>query len=336
MCKILLFLLLLDVLISIDFTTYFCSIYLNMKDLIRNILQEETSQEKLAKGYLSRLKLTPWKNDKYDLIFFATQKGTCVFLIVTDDFEISIQDSTYDVLMKLLKTEDKVMNFLYDYVTERGIKLPFHKSDTWISRSENVGGVDEDDEPYFDSNNLNESSNPVKNYWFKKWTRQKEKGETPSIYDIEKLGLSKKRNEIIQYFLEFMGYDGINSRSDAVKQYLLNHTFTENEITDMKYLDEGKIKIKFTKVEFVENDNVSINAIDLDIEFEVLSGSFYNSDEEETYNFSSNENHFDDFVSYWDFKDEINNFVMNFVGTILESFGFNINNDFDYITVDWE
>ena len=61
-----------------------------MKDLIRNILQEETSQEKLAKGYLSRLKLTPWKNDKYNLIFFATPKGTCVFLIVTDNFEISI------------------------------------------------------------------------------------------------------------------------------------------------------------------------------------------------------------------------------------------------------
>ena len=247
-----------------------------MKDLIRNILQEETSQEKLAKGYLSRLKLTPWKNDKYNLIFFATPKGTCVFLIVTDNFEISIQDSTYDVLMKLLKTEDKVMNFLYDYVTERGIKLPFHKSDTWISRSENVGGVDEDDEPYFNSNNLNESSNPVKNYWFKKWTRQKEKGETPSIYDIEKLGLSKKRNEIIQYFLEFMGYDDENSRSQAVKQYLLNHTFTEKEITEMDNFDQGKIKVRFDKVEFTENEGVDLFRINLDVEFKLLIGSFYN------------------------------------------------------------
>ena len=180
------------------------------------------------------------------------------------------------------------------------------------------------------------SNNPLKNFFFKRWQDQVNKGELPTIFDINKLGLSSKKDEIIQYFVEFMGYGNINSRSEAVKQYLLNHTFTENEITDMKYLDEGKIKIKFTKVEFTENDNVSINAIDLDIEFEVLSGSFYNSDEEETYNFSSNENPFDDFVSYWDFKDEIKNFVMNFVGPILESFGFNINNDFDYITVDWE
>ena len=306
-----------------------------MKDLIRNILQEETSQEKLAKGYLSRLKLTPWKNDKYNLIFFATPKGTCVFLIVTDNFEISIQDSTYDVLMKLLKTEDKVMNFLYDYVTERGIKLPFHKSDTWISRSENVGGVDEDDEPYFNSNNLNESSNPVKNYWFKKWTRQKEKGETPSIYDIEKLGLSKKRNEIIQYFLEFMGYDNENSRSKAVKQYLLNHTFTEKEITEMDNFDQGKIKVRFDKVEFGENEGVDLFRINLDVEFTLLSGSFYNSEEDETYNFSSNENPFEDFVTYFEFKEEITQVVESFVIKTLESFGYDINKDFDYIDVKW-
>ena len=306
-----------------------------MKDLIRNILQEETSQEKLAKGYLSRLKLTPWKNDKYNLIFFATPKGTCVFLIDTDDFEISIQDSTYDVLMKLLKTEDKVMNFLYDYVTERGIKLPFHKSDTWISRSENVGGVDEDDEPYFDSNNLNESSNPVKNYWFKKWSRQKEKGETPSIYDIEKLGLSKKRNEIIQYFLEFMGYDDENSRSQAVKQYLLNHTFTEKEITEMDNFDQGKIKVRFDKVEFTENEGVDLFRINLDVEFTLLSGSFYNSEEEETYSFSSNENPFEDFVTYFEFKEEITQVVESFVIKTLESFGYDVNKDFDYIDVKW-
>lgn len=306
-----------------------------MKDLIRNILQEETSQEKLAKGYLSRLKLTPWKNNKYDLIFFATQKGTCVFLIVTDDFEISIQDSTYDVLMKLLKTEDKVMNFLYDYLTGIGVKLPFNKVDGWISRSENVGAVEDDDSPYFGSESLNENSNPVKNYWFKKWTRQKEKGETPSIYDIEKLGLSKKRNEIIQYFLEFMGYDDENSRSQAVKQYLLNHTFTEKEITEMDNFDQGKIKVRFNKVEFTENEGVDLFRLNLDIMFTVLSGSFYNSEEEETYSFSSTYNPFEDFVTYFEFKEEITQVVESFVIKTLESFGYDINKDFDYVDVKW-
>jgi hypothetical protein len=307
-----------------------------MKDLIRNILIEETSQEKLAKGYLSRLKLTPWKNNKYNLIYFGTPKGTFVFLIVPYDFEICVQDSTYDMLMKFLKTEDNVAKFLYDYITGIGVKLLFNKVDVWISRSENVGGVDEGDEPYFDPNNLNESSNPVKNYWFKKWTRQKEKGETPSIYDIEKLGLSKKRNEIIQYFLEFMGYDDENSRSQAVKQYLLNHTFTEKEITEMDNFDQGKIKVRFNKVEFSESDNnYGKNFLDLDCEFVVLSGSFYNSEEGETYHFSSGDNPFDDFVSYFEFKEEIEQVVESFVHNVTESFGFNIDKDFDYVSVNW-
>ena len=178
------------------------------------------------------------------------------------------------------------------------------------------------------------SNNPLKNFFFKRWQDQRNKGLTPSIYDIRKLGLNQKRDEIIQYFVEFMGYGEINSRSEAIKKYLLNHTFTENEITDMKYLDNGKIKIKFTKVEFSEGYQ-NLNVLDLNIEFEVLSGSFYNNDEEETYNFSSDENPFEDFVSYWEFKDEIKNFVMGFVGTTLESFGFDINRHFDDIEIEW-
>lgn len=305
-----------------------------MKKLIRHILNEEVSNEKLAKAYLSRLNLKPWKNDRYRFVFLATPKGTSIILVIPDDHEFCVQDSTYDMLLKFLKTEDNVADFLYDYMIDLGIKLNFRRVAGWVSKSENVGGVDVDDEPYFDSNNLNESSNPVKNYWFKKWSRQKEKGETPSIYDIEKLGLSKKRNEIIQYFVEFMGYNDISTRSEAVKQYLLNHTFTEKEITEMDNFDQGKIKVRFNKVEF--NDIIRYKfLIELDIDFTVLSGSFYNSEEGETYNFSSDENPFEDFVTYFEFKEEIEQVVESFVIKTLESFGYDINKDFDYVSVKW-
>ena len=305
-----------------------------MKDLIRNILQEETSQEKLAKGYLSRLKLKPWKNDRYRFVFLATPKGTSIVLVIPSDHEFAVQDSTYDMLLKFLKTEDNVADFLYDYMIDLGIKLKFNKKAGWVSRSENVGRAEDDDTPYFGSNSLNENSNPLKNFWFKKWSKQKEKGENPSIYDIEKLGFSKKRDEIVHYFTMFMGYDDENSRSYAIKQYLLNHTFTEKEITDMDNFDEGKIKIKFDKIVFSENENV-LNYIDLDIEFVVLSGSFYNSEEGQTYHFSSEENWFDDFVSYWDFKEEVENVIGGFVNKIIESFGFNIDRTFGDINVKW-
>ena len=133
-----------------------------------------------------------------------------------------------------------------------------------------------------------------------------------------------------------MGYDDENSRSQAVKQYLLNHTFTEKEITEMDNFDQGKIKVRFNKVEFSESDNnYGKNFLDLDCEFVVLSGSFYNSEEGETYHFSSGDNPFDDFVSYFEFKEEIEQVVESFVHNVTESFGFNIDKDFDYVSVNW-
>ena len=51
--------------------------------------------------------------------------------------------------------------------------------------------------------------------------------------------------------------------------------------------------------------------------------------------FSYYENPFDDFVTYWEFKAEIENVVSKFVFDVIESFGFNINKDFHTIDVDW-
>ena len=79
-------------------------------------------------------------------------------------------------------------------------------------------------------------------------------------------------------------------------------------------------------------DHTNLN---LDVEFTLLSGSFYNSEEDETYNFSSNENPFEDFVTYFEFKEEITQVVESFVIKTLESFGYDVNKDFDYIDVKW-
>lgn len=185
---------------------------------------------------------------------------------------------------------------------------------------------------------INESTanESLKRYFYKKWDREKKEGKRPTIFDINRLGLSKFRNEIVQLFVEYMGYDNVNSRSQAIEQYLLNQIFTENEIIGMKdSFDDGKIKIRFTNVEFKENYNQVNNNIDLDVDFFVLTGSFYNSEEEQTYHFSSGYNPFDDFVSYFEFKEEIEQIVESFVFNVIESFGFNINKDFDYISVRW-
>jgi len=127
-----------------------------------------------------------------------------------------------------------------------------------------------------------------------------------------------------------------NRRTEIIKNYLLNNTFDENDITEMKdSFDDGKIKVRFSKVEFSENENQVKNYINLDIEFLVLSGSFYNQTENQTVNFSSTENPFDDFVQYFEFKEVIEQVVESFIFELIESFGFNINNDIDYISVKW-
>jgi hypothetical protein len=419
-----------------------------MKDLIKQILKEETYNDKLAKSYLSRLKLVAWKNNKYNLLFLATDKGNIIVLISTKDNEISIDRATYNILIKILKNENNLSNFIYDYIIEKGVKLPFNKDSYHIDVSDNVGKVDYEDDFYFNDlnegknsslktkfakswlskyNDLkkyksedgyyiylvnsngtimiqlntqinetavssviwdvlenhftekeirrkliswlldqyhlndigylhktepsvlgkintgdtlidrtsiqeNENKNPLKNYWFKKWSKQREQGEIPSIYEIEKLGLTRKRNEIVQYFTEFMGYNDVNSRSNAIKQYLLNHTFTEKEITGMNYFDQGKIKIKFNSVEFSEVDDVDY--VNLDIDFFILSGSFYNPEEGEVYYFSRTVNPFDDLVEFFEFKEGIVEIVENFVFMIILSFGFDINEDFNYINVE--
>ena len=190
------------------------------------------------------------------------------------------------------------------------------------------------------SKNLNESvfsrnMDQLKRFFYNKWDKEKNEGKLPTISDIGKLGLNKAKDEIIALYLEYMGYDNENSRTKALEKYLTSNTFTEKDITEMGNFDQGNITVRFDKVEFSENDNEVINYLDLDVSFIVLDGSFYNSEDGETYNFSSGENPFDDFVSYFEFKEEIVSVVESFIHRTIENFGFNINRHFDDINVTW-
>ena len=190
------------------------------------------------------------------------------------------------------------------------------------------------------SKNLNESvfsknMDQLKRFFYNKWDKEKNEGKLPTISDIGKLGLNKAKDEIIALYLEYMGYDNENSRTKALEKYLTSNTFTEKDITEMGNFDQGNITVRFDKVEFSENDNEVINYLDLDVSFIVLDGSFYNSEEGETYNFSSGDNPFDDFVSYFEFKEEIVSVVESFIQRTIENFGFNINRHFDDINVTW-
>jgi hypothetical protein len=420
-------------------------------------MEERTPKDRTLQ-YLSQLNLEPWEDRKYGMQYLVIpDSGQIIFLLISDSFECSILEHFYDMLKMFFKDDEQEMaDFVYDYLKENGLDLPFHKNDFWLAFSEDTGVASrEDGDRPMKKKNLNEGRPPskenrfvktwlkkyenlkkyksednrfiyladdtgqilvsldtqinetgvsyelilgplesvigekqarrkvigwlldnyhlsnmgyvydetndmlgmidstdkliepkqinestemetLKRYFYKKWDREKKEGKRPTIFDLDKLGLSKFRNEIVMLFVEYMGYTDVNSRSEAVKNYLMNGTFSEDDITEMDNFDQGKIQVRFDKVQFLESENnYGKNFLDLDVEFVVLSGSFYNSEEGETYNFSSGDNPFDDFVTYFEFKEEIEQVVDSFVHKVVELFGFNINNDFDYISVKW-
>jgi len=278
--------------------------------------------------------LKKYKSEDNRFIYLADDTGQ---ILVSLDTQINQTAVSYELILNPLgnviggkQARRKVIGWLLDN---------YHLSNmgyVYDETNDMLGMVNSTDTP-METKQINESTETetLKKYFHKKWDQEKKQGKRPTIFDLDKLGLLKFKNEIIQIFVEYMGYTDINSRSEAIKNYLMNGTFTEDDIIDMDNLDQGKITIRFNKVEFTGNNNVIKNDIDLDVEFVVLSGSFYNNEEGETYHFSSGDNPFDDFTTYWDFNEEIERVVESFVHNVIESFGFNIDKHFDYISVKW-
>jgi hypothetical protein len=297
-------------------------------------------KNKFAKAWLSKFNdLKKYKSENGRFIYLANNNGT---ILVSLDTQINETAVSWEIIWSMLEryfTEKETRRKIIGWLLDR-----YHLMDMGYVYSETqdiMGKIDSDD-TLIETGQITESQqkNQLKDYFFKKWAKQKGQGQIPklSFKEIKGLGLTKYMNEIIFYYSEFMNLDpnDTNRRTEILKNYLLNNTFNENDITEMKdSFDDGKIEVKFNKVEFSENKNQVKNYLDLDIEFEVLSGSFYNTEEHQTFNFSGDENPFDDFVAYFEFKEAIEQVVESFIFEVIESFGFNINDHFDYISVKW-
>ena len=175
----------------------------------------------------------------------------------------------------------------------------------------------------------------LKNYFIKKWDKEKANGGFPYIKpgELESLGLTNKRNEILLFYAEYIG-DESNSKLEVIKYNLLNNTFNENDMTLMKDWKNGKISVKFNDVFFTDLPD-ELFLMDVEGSFTVLDGTFYDYDSDTILNFSSNDIPFDDFPSYWEFKDAIKDVVNGFVINLLEGFGYNINRDINVVDFEW-
>jgi hypothetical protein len=158
----------------------------------------------------------------------------------------------------------------------------------------------------------------LKNYFIKKWDKEKANGGFPYIKpgELESLGLTNKRNEILLFYAQYIG-DESNSKLEVIKYILLNNTFNENDMTLMKDWKNGKISVKFNDVFFTDLPD-ELFLMDVEGSFTVLDGTFYDYDSDTILNFSSNDIPFDDFPSHWEFKDAIKDVVNGFVINLLE------------------
>jgi hypothetical protein len=187
----------------------------------------------------------------------------------------------------------------------------------WIPKKgeiEKVLGIkNEDTDVLFESNGAG-----LKNYFFKIWQEQKNKKKIPLIPDLKKIGLTKKRKEIVRYYKEFIGDISL---TDNFKKFLKDNIFDENEIKFGTEIE--KIKIKLERIDIEELDNGEINVY---TNFKILDGKMLIDDSNRLHNFSSDDIPIDNFVEYFEFTDYLENLVEDFIVKESSNFGLKIYN----------
>jgi hypothetical protein len=319
-----------------------------MKSIIRKILTNEikknlnegrplSGKNKFAKEWLEQYNnLKKYKSEDGRFIHLADNKRNILVSLDTQINETAVTWEIWSLLYKVFGEKESRRKIISWLLSEYKLSNMGYVYD---ETSDMMGKIDSSD-ILIEKGQLQESNNidQLKRFFFNKWDQEKKQGKVPNIYDISKLGLESKKNEIIQFFMEYMGYDG-NSRTEIITKYLMDNIFTEKEMIQvMGNFFDGKLTIKFDKVEFSEEDeenllNVTKNYINLDANFIVLEGTFYDPESGQDINFSTGNNPFDDFYSYHEFKEGIVELVEYFVNKVIESFGFDIDKHFNYIEI---
>ena len=149
-----------------------------MKELIRHILREERTPKDRILKYLSGLNLEPWEDKKYGMQYLVVpDSGQIIFLLIKDSFECSILEHFYTMLKMFFKDDEQEMaDFVYDYLKENGLDLPFNINDFWLSSSVDTGVANrEDGDRPMKKKNLNEGRPPSKeNRFVKTWLKKYE------------------------------------------------------------------------------------------------------------------------------------------------------------------
>jgi hypothetical protein len=283
-------------------------------------------KNKFAKTWFSKYNdLKKYKSEDERYIYLVNNNGSIIVSLDTQINETTVSSVIWDMLENHFTTKEtrrKIIGWLLDQYHLTNMGYVRKQSQDRLGKVNNSDVLTE-----------SEKKDDLKNFFFKRWSKQKEEGKLPSLMDIKRLKLDKYKNEIILYYSEFMNLnpEDKNSRSELVKNYLLNNVFNEKTITDISdFLEQGDIKIRFSEVNFAEDID---GCIEVFVTFIILDGSFINEDGVRV-NFSSENIPFDDMIEYFEFKDYIKEIIQNFIGKTVEEFGFDLDKDVCYIDVE--
>ena len=169
-----------------------------------------------------------------------------------------------------------------------------------------------------------ETKNPLKNYWFNRWTKEEESGKIPKfdIKLVQKLGLSNKVKTIEEYYVEYMG--GQDRLRYIVTKYLYDNTFTTKDLENLG-ISVGGYDIEFK----LEDIHFSDESLDVNASFEV-DGTVQLIMVDDSVHDLNDLNGLDD-TSTWEIDIEVKDILTDFLYEILSSFSI----DFQDIYMLW-
>jgi hypothetical protein len=165
-----------------------------------------------------------------------------------------------------------------------------------------------------------ERTNPIKKFFFDHWDEMRSEGEYPTIdYSlIAKLGFRKRAIEIHDYYLEYIGGEGIGEKH--LLDFLKSQTFDSSELNFRRHWDNEELKFTFklsnVRITIDRDEDKNIEA-DADILEGYIDMTEYNHVEDEyyqkRYDISRSNNEIDDMSSYFDVQDELRTIIQSFI-----------------------
>ena len=169
--------------------------------------------------------------------------------------------------------------------------------------------------------------NPIKKFFFNHWDEMKSEGEYPTMdYSlISKLGFRKRAIEIHDYYLEYIGGEGIGEEN--LLDFLSNQTFDSSELNFRRHWDDEDLKFTFKLSNVRINKHREYKEIlaDADILDGYINMTEYNDIEDEyyqkRYDISRGNNEIDDMSSYFDVQDELRTIIQSFINDFAIKYG---------------